>query len=387
MSAPLWQFWDTIILLGILQGFILSAMLYRSRRQPANRYLSLLIFLITLACVNIYCIDAPWLDAHPVLTGLASYLPLVIVMPMGPLIWLYVRASTDAQFQMTDRYRRHFLTTIIDLLPYCLVLVADIGVATLTVSATQRSYISNLVDQYNVYADIPRWMSTTVYCWMALQYLRRQQTMAGNHPWLRQFLYGFLAFCGIWLLYLIPYAIPATRQSLLETFNWYPIFVPLAILIYWLGMKGYLVGLSGTPRAEEGDKAATPMPRLQDESIERWLPRLTSVMESDKLYLDPELTVAQLAASADLTPKLVSTLLNQHLGKSFSTFVNEYRLAAFRQRVVEQPASNLTISGIAAECGFSSPATFQRIFKQMTGTTPSQYIQQARRSEEQAAQG
>lgn len=387
MSAPLWRFWDTIILLGILQGFILSVMLYRSRRQPANRYLSALILLITLSSLNIYCIDASWINTNPVLNVLASYLPLVVVMPMGPLIWLYVRASTDPQNGIQVHDRRHFYTVAVDLLPYCLVLLADIGSWTYLVSASQRGSISDFIDHYNVYADIPRWLSITVYCWWSLRYLQQIQLMNRTNQWLRQFLYGFLAFCAIWLLYLVPYAIPATRQALLETFNWYPIFVPLAILIYWLGMKGYLVGLTGTVVTEETTPMVTPVPRLQEDAVERWLPRLTGAMESGKLYLDPELTVAQLAASADLSPKLVSTLLNQYLGKSFSTFVNEYRLAAFRQRVVEQPASNLTISGMAAECGFSSPATFQRIFKQMTGTTPSQYIQDARRGEEQAVEG
>lgn len=380
-------------MLGILQGFILSGLLFRSRRYPANRYLAALMLLITLTCVNIYCIDSPWLDAHPVLTYMARYLPLVIVMPMGPLIWFYVRVSTDTRFQLTVRHRRHFLTTIIDLLPYCLVLVADIGVAILTMSAAQRSFISHLVDQYNVYADIPRWLSTTVYCWMALQYLRGQQTITGNNKWLCQFLYAFLAFCGIWLVYLVPYIIPATRQALIGMVDWYPIFVPLAILIYWLGMKGYLVGLprqQPTVAAEapavaslyvDEGLAAQSAARLQDDSVATWLPRLTSAMELQKLYLDPDLSVARLAASADLSPKIVSALLNQYLGKSFSTFVNEYRLAAFRERIANQPDSNLTISGMAAECGFSSPATFQRIFKQMTGITPSQYIQETKRGE------
>jgi AraC-like DNA-binding protein len=48
---------------------------------------------------------------------------------------------------------------------------------------------------------------------------------------------------------------------------------------------------------------------------------------------------------------------------------------------MQEDAGNLTIPGLAAECGFSSAATFQRIFKQLTGTTPSRFMQDARQSE------
>jgi AraC-like DNA-binding protein len=381
-------FGNTIILLGIVQGFILCGLLYFSKgQQTANRILAALIGIITLACLNIYFLDASWLQSHIALNILADALPLVLIMPLGPLIWLYVQAMMDPAFKPSRKQVRHFYPVIIDLLPYGLIFVADIGLLTGAIQPAQRLWVSDFVDNYNVYADIPRWASVSFYCWLSLQYIRQRRLTQEAMPqatarWLQQFLLVFLVFQGIWLVYLVPYIIPATRQWLLDTVSWYPVFIPLAILVYWLGFKGYLVQYKSL-RVGESKTPPTQAARLPETTAGQYIERLQQTMETEKLYLDSSLQVNSLAQHTGIPAKTVSAVLNQHLNKSFSTFVNEYRVAAFKRRIMEPGTDLLTIPGIAMECGFSSPATFQRIFKQLTGTTPSQFIQEARQSESQ----
>jgi len=69
----------------------------------------------------------------------------------------------------------------------------------------------------------------------------------------------------------------------------------------------------------------------------------------------------------------LSNLLNQHIGKSFNDFVNEYRVDEAKKRLSDASYNNFTIAAIAFDCGFNSLATFQRVFKQVTGITPSKY--------------
>ncbi len=379
-------FWETIILLGIVQGLILSGLLFFShRRRLPSRILAALIGLITLACLNIYLLDATWLNTRTIWTILANALPLVVIMPMGPLIWFYVQASMDSSFTFSRKHYIHFYPALIDLIPYTVVFTADIALLNGIASQQQRSWVSDFADSWNVYADIPRWFSVTIYCWISRQYIMKRKTQQLEMPddtarWLQQFLLLFLVFQGIWLLYLVPYIIPATRQPLLNAVGWYPIFVPLAVLIYWLGLKGYLVN-SRFAAGQQNGKAASPASRLPDTTAGEFIRRLQHVMEAAQLYLDPSLTVNSLAQQAGIPAKTVSAVLNQHLDKSFSTFVNEYRVAAFKRRILQEDTSHLTIPGIAMECGFPSPATFQRIFKQLTGATPSQFIQETKQAE------
>src|SRR6185369_13295086 len=93
------------------------------------------------------------------------------------------------------------------------------------------------IDDYNVYADTPRWLSLTIYVWLSFRMIRAAGQNTGNEvttKWLRQFIIVFLVFQAIWLLYLIPYIIPAYSNKLLDAVDWYPVYIPLAIMIYWL---------------------------------------------------------------------------------------------------------------------------------------------------------
>lgn len=100
-------------------------------------------------------------------------------------------------------------------------------------------------------------------------------------------------------------------------------------------------------------------------------------MEQDKLFLNPHLDVPGLANATGIAGKLISATLNQYLHSNFSQFVNEYRVAEFKRQVLLPGATDWTMAGLAASCGFSSQATFQRIFKQLTGITPGEFKKKA----------
>jgi len=80
-----------------------------------------------------------------------------------------------------------------------------------------------------------------------------------------------------------------------------------------------------------------------------------------------------MAEATGFTQKIISAVLNQHLQKSFNEFVNQYRVNEFKEKIQSPQTNNLTIAGIALECGFNSQATFQRTFKEITGKSPSEF--------------
>jgi AraC-like DNA-binding protein len=159
----------------------------------------------------------------------------------------------------------------------------------------------------------------------------------------------------------------------MATVSYFPVIIPLAILIYWLGLKGYLhtksSGQNPATAKTKTNKVAVPAV-----TVENTIVALRKAMEEDQLYLDPELNLDKIVAYSGIDQKTISYVLNQHLLQSFNTFVNSYRIKAVKQRLRENPSSHLTLTGIAFECGFNSQATFQRTFKQFTQLTPSAYI-------------
>jgi len=156
----------------------------------------------------------------------------------------------------------------------------------------------------------------------------------------------------------------------LARFDWYPVYVQLAVLIYWLGIRGYLV--SRTAPAPAKTRVSHAM--LPQEMIEQTVTALRIAMEKDKLYLDPALNVSLLAGYTGMSPKNISAVLNQQLHKSFNEFVNEYRVLAIKERLLDGGTQQLTIAGLAYEGGFNSLPTFQRAFKTILGQTPKEFL-------------
>jgi AraC-like DNA-binding protein len=66
-------------------------------------------------------------------------------------------------------------------------------------------------------------------------------------------------------------------------------------------------------------------------------------------------------------------VINEHFKLNFFDFVNQYRVEAFKERIVNPKYGNFSLLGVAFECGFNSKSAFNRIFKKSTGLTPSQY--------------
>lgn len=363
---------DLILLLGAVQGFILATLLWTSRKgnRLSNRLLARVIGILALASLAVGNPSSNVWVRHTI-----DLLPFFIIMPLGPLIYFYVRSGLDSGFRMGKAERRHFWPMLLDcgapLMGWTFIVGALLGVFNPS-DGPDWGYV---MDEYNAYVDIPRWISVTVYLGMTRRFLAKQSAASATEQhrqrWLRQFVNVFLGFQAIWLLHMIPYIVPTWRGPLLDRLDWYPIYIPITIMIYWLGLRGYFHARTA-PVDEIARKVVAPS--IPAETIHRAVAQLTSAMETDKLYLDPELTVEKLAQHVRLPAKTISFVLNQHVGKSFNAFVNAYRIEAVKQRLNAPGNEHLTLAGIAFECGFNSQATFQRAFKQITGQSPTEYI-------------
>jgi AraC-like DNA-binding protein len=369
----------TIIALGAVQGLIAGALLFWNKRQKkANKILAFMLWFFSLACINLRLYQESILYNSTLGGFIDAFVPRELIMPLGPLLYFYIRASLEPDFRLKP-YRKHFYTVLLDVLPFIVTIIYVVGIVLGFVKkAIPLGYYR---DMYFMYVDIPRWLSLTIYLWLSARYLAQfpaQVSSDGGEEtentitlrWLRQFIRVFLGLQVIWLIYLIPYVIPRFSNQLLEQLGWYPIYVPLAVLIYWLGIKALLVTYN-VPVAIR--KTVSPAVALPANTVEQTIPILKKAMEEERLYLDPLLNLTVLSQHTGIAAKTISAVLNQHLNTSFNEFVNQYRITEFKKRVLEADLQHLTITGIAFDCGFNSQATFQRAFKQVTGMSPTEY--------------
>ena len=111
--------------------------------------------------------------------------------------------------------------------------------------------------------------------------------------------------------------------------------------------------------------------RLAHDDALAVLAALEQQMSGQKSYLNPNLTLAQLAKRAGCTQAQVSQVLNDKLSKSFNTYVNEYRIAEAKQVLADAPQLNMDT--VAERCGFNSSSTFYSTFKKVAGQTPASF--------------
>ena len=101
---------------------------------------------------------------------------------------------------------------------------------------------------------------------------------------------------------------------------------------------------------------------------------LRKLIEHDKVYREPDLSVASLSQKLDIPEYRLRHLINRQLGhRNFSTFVNGYRLAEAEAALGDPGQAEVPILTIALDAGFGSMGPFNRAFKAQTGLTPTEY--------------
>ena len=99
-----------------------------------------------------------------------------------------------------------------------------------------------------------------------------------------------------------------------------------------------------------------------------------SVQQSD-WWRDPDLTAPLLARHLATNTTYLSRALNDGLGQNFNEFVNRIRVRAV-QAELAQSKSDRDVLSIALDAGFNSKASFNRVFKRLTGQTPTEFRRQ-----------
>ena len=113
---------------------------------------------------------------------------------------------------------------------------------------------------------------------------------------------------------------------------------------------------------------------LSEEDSNAFQDKLQAYMQKEKPWLNPTLTLSDLAESIDITTHQLSQLLNEHIGENFYDYVNSFRLEYFLRQMQESRSRKYTLLSVAYDCGFNSKTTFNTYFKKIKGKSPSEYF-------------
>lgn len=158
--------------------------------------------------------------------------------------------------------------------------------------------------------------------------------------------------------------------------------VVCCILIYFysglLGkyrtMKEYIN--KKTESSEENRKEKYQKSRMEEKTAMLIIGKLNECMEKDRLYLNPDLKLQDVAKVVKCNTGELSQVLNMFMNIGFTDYVNKYRIDEFIKRIQDKSASRYTLVSLSEQCGFSSRTSFFRSFKKFKGMSPAEYIKE-----------
>ena len=162
-----------------------------------------------------------------------------------------------------------------------------------------------------------------------------------------------------------------------DSINYYPVLDGIDfILVLILGIMAYRQGIINYPTQlmDETEKKTTVSSKPVNYPDTGVVEMLESYLDIHKPYLEPELTIGQLAKTLNIPVNTLSRTINSYYQKTFFDLINEYRINEVTERLKEPSNQKYTILYLAYECGFNSKTTFYRVFKKLKGKTPSEYF-------------
>ncbi len=102
--------------------------------------------------------------------------------------------------------------------------------------------------------------------------------------------------------------------------------------------------------------------------------RLSTLMHQEKLYLNPDLSLKELAVRLHTNTRYLSQVINTLSGYNLQHYINSFRIKEVKLKMASGTYSHLTLYGIAQQCGFKNKSTFYKVFRESTGETPKDYV-------------
>lgn len=342
---------------GALQGLLLGLLLIRTRAYRGNSWFLLLYLLALTLQICMKLASKMWLTSElPTLYHLSYDLPFLY----GPLLWLFLKRTLSSRIRTVGELW-HFL-------PFFT--FAGIHFAALFYS-TFQPWCLHPTMAINLHL-----LSLITYHGLALIIIQQKGAGLDQHKlkWIKDFTIAsfFLCLTLALALYLMSRLYPAGAELRY-------LFAVATLFIYWVSYKImrhpdlFIPSPNGHTSDTQSLDRKYNNSSLKKTDRELILRQLDTVMQQQHPYLDPKLSIDDLAVLVGSNRHHLSQVLNEGLQKNYYEYLNTYRVEAAQMLLLDPKQAHLKIAAIAYSAGFNSLSTFNEVFKKMVGCTPSEF--------------
>ncbi len=369
-----------IDLLGLAQGVILGLVLIvANKKGRPTLLLGLFLLTYTVEILPSLLSDVGLSEQYFALV----WLPLRFYFLSMPLLFLYVLQLTG-QLDW-EQHWKHLTLGVIEFFTLGAFFLLEAGGA-------NRLFSVELAKTFMSIYFLVGLILNLVYAWLILVRLRtHRKNLLEVHSnlkgkwlgWLSVGIYLLIAF--IFILILLEFGVflldDQVESLLVSSIN--------VFLIYYLAVNGIrqlsfkmpemsneqnkvelTTSLGNSTKVQGTDEGAG---REEGPTENPIFLKLLSLMETDRPYLEDQLTITDLARQMAMSERSLSRLINRESGSHFNAFINGYRVEEAKTLLSNREMDHLTMEGIALEAGFFSRATFYAAFKKETNESPTSF--------------
>lgn len=383
---PNFNSYSTPLLVLVVQGLIFVVLLgskYKRKGNISDLFLALILLLTSYSQTCYMLGFMGWYDSFR--TTKINYFLMNIGIGLAPLIFLYVKSITTSNFTFRNNDWWHFAFAF-SFIAYRL-FIFSYDVLQPGFSDTQNGYLKIHVDEAYVLAimgfiSFPFMLLYLAFTLQLFYNYRKKIThyFSNTYKLELNWILSFLILFTLLFVY-------DTLQTLVGSFftdldyqqRWW-LNLLTAIITLYVGIKGYFTDTTKLKKLKfsfSPNKDAIPEVDIKNDAkpiSETDIVTVKNLMMVDKAYLNPDLNLSDLAEQANMSRAQLSEIINSGFNKNFNDFVNSYRVAAFQDLLKKGKHKQLSLLGVAFECGFNSKATFNRVFKKLTNLSPTQYL-------------
>lgn len=362
-----YNLWLMITVLTVTQGVFLSlAILFKSRKNhAAHLLLSIFVFLISLTMLGRLSFYFSASEDSFLPGGLVD----IIIFCFGPLSYFYLKSLFHGQVFFKGKDWLHALPLAIYFIYFFHRLLFP--------AHFEASIFNTRLDLVFFFLELLAILQNIVYTYWGYTIVRDYETgmvkefsLLPQIRYIKIFLIVVSLILFLWSFGFFSKTFFGYQSTTIISYNM--AWILISCLTFLLAYFSYF----------DSDLLSVPQKQVKYEqgyfSDEYYLDlknELKTVMAEKKPYLNTQLTLSELADQMDKNPRDLSRVINEHFGQNFYEFVNGYRIDHFKSLVASNKHKDFTLLSLAYESGFNSKATFNAVFKKLTQSTPSQYIQ------------
>jgi AraC-like DNA-binding protein len=393
-------FYSSVLLISFTQGIIYSVLLLAKAVKTENKsnyWLSIFVFLCSLYIAPWMLGFAGWYDNQPY-RDLLFYTPFQHLLFVGPIIFFYTQSLLNPSFKFSKKKSLHLLPG-----GFYLIYIVAIWIYDKFILGENYFYKNGMDKDFDEWYQKLGLLSMIVYFILSIRYYNVYKKLMFQvvsyadsilFKWVKTYLMAFLVMLLLPVFFdIVGFFYPEIKSY--QGSWWFFLF--FSIVMYYIAITGYSNPINTTIPFKMSFFDKNPILLLNENNtnlsetiidiqhealeekkspeIELWKSKIATLIQTEKLYKNQELTLNDLAKKLETNAAVISKTINQGFQMNFNDCINNYRIEAVKNSFTNGEQKKSTLLGIAFDNGFNSKATFNRSFKKNTGKTPKEFIE------------